>query len=213
MSDQPGGDRVGTALSIASAVSSAVPWIGGPVSNVLSGINFERKLRRVEEVLVGLTAELEDHQSPASEEYVQTEDFEELLERTLRQAAEERNEEKRGIYSNFLAGAIKSPGEEEYDEQMRFLRILEQLQPDHIRLMKALLEEPQQTGGIMGSPSQTLLRRLPDFNRALLDDLVEQLNDMRLTRMNSLHTMMTAHGAEDLRHSVTAVGRRFVDYL
>jgi len=34
------------------------------------------------------------------------------------------NNEKRQIYGAFLAGAIKSPNEPFYDEQLRFLRAL-----------------------------------------------------------------------------------------
>ena len=37
------------ALDVASIVSSAVPWVGSPVSNVLSGISFGRKLNRVQQ--------------------------------------------------------------------------------------------------------------------------------------------------------------------
>jgi len=69
---------------------------------------------------------LKDFKSEASEQYVKTEDFEELLENALRKASEERYEEKRRIFANFLIGAIESPGES-YDEQIRFLRVLEEL--------------------------------------------------------------------------------------
>lgn len=45
-------------LDISSFISSAVPWIGGPVSNVLSGISFGRKISRVKEVLEGIANDL-----------------------------------------------------------------------------------------------------------------------------------------------------------
>jgi hypothetical protein len=38
-------------LDIASFVSSAVPWVGGPVSNVLGGISTGRKIQRVNDLL------------------------------------------------------------------------------------------------------------------------------------------------------------------
>ena len=74
------------ALDVASFVSSAVPWVGGPISNVLSGVSYGRKLSRVKEVLYGLAEDLRDFKSEVSHVYVKTEDFEELLERTLQQA-------------------------------------------------------------------------------------------------------------------------------
>lgn len=96
-------------MDAAAVVTNMVPWIGGAVAAVLGGMAVNRKLGRVREVLEGVARELKDFKSEASEAYVKTEDFKELLERTLRQAAEERSEEKRHVYKNFLAGAIESP--------------------------------------------------------------------------------------------------------
>lgn len=202
-----------SALDIASAVSAAVPWIGGPVSNVLGGISTQRKLERVHEVLTRISQELESFKSEASEEYVKTEDFEELLENALRKASEERSEEKRRIYGNFLVGAIENPGEN-YDEQRRFLRTLEELQVDHLKVLQALDAPPGDTQNILtGSPSGTLQERLPDTPSGRIADLIGQLNDMRLTDLTSLHTMMTANGAQDLRGTITNYGRRFLSFL
>jgi hypothetical protein len=51
---------------------------------VLGGISSHRKLTRVREVLQGFAEDLRSFKSDVSEEYVKTEDFEELLEETLR---------------------------------------------------------------------------------------------------------------------------------
>lgn len=69
-------------LDIATLVTSAVPWIGGPVSNVLGGISTGRKIQRAHQLLTGLTVELKDFKSEVFEDYVKTEDFEDLLEQT-----------------------------------------------------------------------------------------------------------------------------------
>jgi hypothetical protein len=135
-----------------------------------------------------------------------------LLEQTLKRAADERNEEKRKIYREFLTNAIESPGES-YDEQIRFLRTLEELQPDHLLVIRALSQSPDPDPGMMGSPNQTLLRRLPELNEERISDIISQLNDMRITNLTSLKTMMTGHGAADLRHSITSYGQRFLKYI
>src|SRR5947209_1064802 len=88
----PTGLPAETALEVASALSNVlVPWIGGPIANVLSGLAVGRKIDRVNEVVEGLGRDLRDFKSAASEAYVKTDAFEDLLERTLRQAAEERS--------------------------------------------------------------------------------------------------------------------------
>lgn len=201
-----------TALDIAAFVGSAVPWIGGPVSNVLSGRSWGRKFERVREVLEGLSSDLSDFESKISEEYVKTEDFEDLLEQTLKRAADERNEEKRKIYRAFLTNAIESPGEL-YDEQIRFLRTFEELQPDHLLVVRALSQNPEPDPGMMGSPNQTLRKRLPEIDEGRISDIVSQLNDMRITNLTSLKTMMTGHGAADLRYSITPYGQRLLKYI
>lgn len=200
------------ALDVAAAVASVAPWLGGPVSQVLSGMSIERKMERVGEVLSGLAQDLKDFRSEASETYVRSDQFQDLLERTLRQAADERNDEKRRIYRLFLKRAIESPGEP-YDEQRRFLRTPEEMRGDHIRVIRAVIQEPEANVSGSGSPIQTLCRRLPDMSREAITEFVAQLNDMRVTNLRNLTTMMTAHGAADLRHGLTAYGDRFLSSL
>lgn len=201
-----------TALDIAAFVSSAVPYLGGPVSNVLGGISMGRKLARVREVLEGVVTDLAGFKSDVTEEYVRTEDFEELLEQILRRAADERYEEKRRLYRAFLRDAIESPGKS-YDEQIRILRTFEELQPDHIRALKALSQAPSPDPGMMGSPIQTLKERLPEMDEAQIGDLTTQLNDLRVTNLGNLNVMMTGHGAENLRHAITQHGNRILQYI
>ena len=201
------------ALDIASVVTSIVPWIGGPVSAVLSGMAVGRKLGRIREVLEGVAEDLRNFKSETSEKYVKTEEFQELLENVLRRAADERNEEKRRLYRAFLTHSVTAAGPS-YDEQIKILRTLDALQPDHILVLRALLEAPPAGDpGIMGSPLQTLHQRIPGSTRDNIEHLIEELNDLRLTNLQALKTMMTAHGAQDLRPSVTPFGSRFVRFV
>jgi hypothetical protein len=201
------------ALDVAAFVTSVVPWLGGPISGVLSGIAVGRKIDRINEVILGLAERVRDIESAASKQYVTTDAFEDILEQTLRQVAGERNDEKRRIYRDFLVGAVTAPGEA-YDEQTRFLRSMEELQGEHLRVLRAIAQKPTsiRLGGV-GSPIATLRSRLSDLSEAQIEERVEQLNDMRILRMNSLRTMMTPSGAEDLGGTITPYGRRFLRYL
>lgn len=82
---------------------------------------------------------------------MRSDQFQDLLERTLRQAADERNDEKRRIYRLFLKGAIEVPGEP-YDEQRRFLRTLDEMRGDYLRVIRAMLHEPEGNVSGAGSP-------------------------------------------------------------
>lgn len=208
----PASSNTETVLDVAAFVGSAVPWIGGPVSNVLSGMSFGRKLERVREVLDGLGNDLREFKSKVSEEYVKTGEFEDLLEQTLKRVGEERNKEKRHLYKAFLIDAIELPGEP-YDEQIRLLRTFEELVPDHLRILNALLQEPRPDPVIMGSPIQTLCERLPDFQEQRIVELIAQLNSMRITDMSGIKVVMTGRGAADLRSSITDYGKRIFSYI
>lgn len=200
------------ALDIAAIFASAAPWIGGPVSTVLSGMSIGRKFARVKEVLEGLARDLRDFKSAASENYVKTDEFQELLEKTVLKIADERNQSKREMYRLFLTDVVRSP-DNPYDEQIRFLRTLEELQSDHIRIIKAISEQPDDRDGFSGSPSATLKERLPDMDATRIADLVAQLNDMHITRLTGLNGLMTYRGAQDLRNTITSYGRRFLKYI
>ena len=199
-------------LDLAAMVTSVVPWIGGPVSIVLSGMSINRKFDRVKEVLDGLTNDLKDFKSEASEKYVKTDEFGELLEKTLLKSADERNEQKRKLYRAFLTHEIKSPGKS-YDEQLRYLRTMEGVQPDHLRMLKAIADKPKMDIHRTGSPLATLQERLPDMSADQIRLLVIELHDLHLSNLTSLNGIMTYNGAQDLQHHVTPYGQSFLDFI
>lgn len=208
----PVSTREETVLDIASAVSSIVPWVGGPVSNVLSGMSVSRKIDRVREVLITMSEEIREFKSEVSENYVRSDEFEELLEKTLRQVADERSDEKRHVYAAFLAGDIKSPGSP-YDDKIRILRTLEEVQPDHIRMLKAMVQEPDPDPGMIGSVNRTLSKRLKGMSEERIRELAQQLTDMRLANLNNLGVTMTGEGAEQLQNMITTYGQIFLRYI
>src|SRR5690606_30731368 len=106
--------------------------------------------------------------SEAAKTYVKTEDFEELLEQTLRKVADERQEEVRELYAKFLSRAITKPGDK-YDDQIAVLRSVEVMSMEHIAVLRAALREPGPDAHrkYMGSPIQTLRERT-GFNDATI---------------------------------------------
>jgi hypothetical protein len=208
----PSSQPLEAAYDMAAAVSSMVPWLGGPVSMVLGGLSLGLKMERVGQVLTEVSARVKHLEAEAAKEYVQTSEFQELLERTLRQVAQERSEAKRQVYAAFLAGDIESPGEP-YDEKLRVLRILEELQGDHIRVLSAMMQKPEDVSGISGSIARTLGKRLPDIPSERISDLDGQLRDLKLVSHGGSNTMMTATGAEQLFNYITPLGKRFVRYI
>ena len=106
------------------------------------------------------------------------------MEQTLRRTSEERIDKKRKILKSFLVQAVRNPGEQ-YDDQLRFLKLLENIYGDHIRVLQALMETPSQNPGNNGIALPNFGRRLPDMDSDRIKDLVQQLNDLRVTNLTS----------------------------
>ena len=201
-----------TTYDVASAVSSIVPWLGGPVSSVLSGMSMSLKMERIGQVLADVDSRVRDLESQMSKDYVETDEFQELLERALKQVAFERSDEKRKVYAAFLASDIESPGDP-YDEKIRILRTLEELQADHIRMLKVMMQEPNDISGGIGSIGRTLQRRLSGMNSDRIADLFSQLSDMKLVQAAGINIMITPRSAEQLYNYITPYGKRFTTYI
>ena len=207
-------DKTDTAISVASGIASAVPWLGGVVSSVLSGYGQTRKLNRIQEVLDDLADRLTGFESEVSRDYVRTEDFEELLEHTLRRVADERNSEVRKLYVDFIHKMIVEPSDD-YDSHMDVLTRIERLRAVDVVVLHAMLEEPRmdEVDRLMGSPMQSLEERT-GLDRDTIKAAIENTDDLRMTDLTgSLQTMMTARGAASLQHAVTALGKRVLGYI
>jgi hypothetical protein len=204
-------------LDTVGTVAGLVPVLGGPVSSILLGLSGDRRFERVRACLIDL-AEHVGHLDEEQEAFVKSEDFEDLLIETTRRVWAERSEEKRRVYDDFLVDAMQHPAAEPYDERLRFLRDIEEVQEAHIEVLRAILQDPDPNSTLFaGSMSSVLLKRLgwgeDDGARARLADLTEQLNDMRIIDAAPLNGMMTGAGAENTRGIVTPFGRRFTRYL
>ena len=205
--------RVDTAADVAAIAANLIPSFGSVVAQVLSGWSQARRFSRVRDAIIQVSNDLIDLESQVSADYISTDEFEELLEKTLLAIAEERSEDKRTMYARFLETSMKLPGDP-YDDKLRHLQTLENMQPGHVLLLKALLQEPDTKLGYSGSPIATLRRRLPGVSSERITEWAQDLTDWRIANLaDGLHTSMTARGAEELKTTLTPYGRRFVAYV
>ena len=209
------GSRLEPVAEGVAALLAAAPWLGGPLSAFISGRVTDRKIGRVNDALLYLAGQLEGVEAAVDKDYVSSEEFEDLLDETLPKISRERSEQKRELYARFLRGSILH-SDVPYDEKLRFLDLLDQLQVAHIAVLQALMQEPnkaQMYQSLLGSTMQTLRSRLEAPSEPDIEELVGQLNATRLTNVPELRAMMTAQGAEDLRRMVTEPGKRFYNFI
>jgi pyruvate-formate lyase-activating enzyme len=188
--------------------------VGGVVSNVLSGLATGRRFERVREVILAVAKDLKELESSIREDYVKSDEFEDLLTETLERVYRERNEEKRQLFRCFLVKSATTT-EESYDERLRFLRDLEELQYDHIRMLEAVLKYPFTVPGVDPddlppvSIDEILNLRLRGMDKERVRDLADELTMRRIARLDSTDSVI----GDDLRDRLTPYGDRLCKFI
>lgn len=190
------------------AAGIGIPVLGPILQGVLSGGVTTRRFERVEEAVKEVVQELATQHKQVNEEYVKSEEFEELLAQTLDKIARELDGEKREIYRNFLLRIITSPPQS-YWSQRQLLRLAEELSPGHIRLLRAFLAQPD--GGGMGARIRALAARTgtsPEVAMGLAEDL-ERTG--LVTNTESLRIMVS--NSEETKPFISALGHQLLRFI
>jgi hypothetical protein len=199
-------------LETVGAVVAILPW-GGPIAATLIGLSGDWRFERAKKVLLDLAERLGDVEGEQAS-FIRTEDFRDLLIEGLQRVAGERNEEKRAAYRNILLHAVRDE-ERDYEEALRFERLLEQLHPIHLEMLRELNRLPVDTSVPPFDAMQlpTLTELVPSVRYATLVELAQQLADTRVAALTTLSTSLPVEGPQDLRAQITPLGQRFVEYI
>lgn len=200
---------------LVSLVTSAAPWIGGPVSEIVGGVATNLKIKRVTQFIKHVLAHAEALHTEAAEEFVRLEDFVDILEKTTSAVADERSEAKRVLFANFILNNISHP-QLSYDFRLKCLRLLSEVNTRHLELLDTLLRQPtaQELNMSISAPITTIRNRALGI-REDLAAIIHETNTLGLTniRDNYLNTNMTGDGAAKLHHAVTPLGNDFMRFI
>lgn len=202
----------------AEALAGMVPVLGSPLQAYINEASTKRRAERLKELFLALKDDLDGIKDRLASEYLRTDDFTELLEETLRRVASERDDEKKRIYKNILVGIIEHQDVRAYNEQLRYLKMLENLERAHIAALRAIMVKPTREqllrwSGFAGFKMHTLEERLPGIPPHSIQDLVSDLNRVGLTHIENLHSVTSPISARDLSGGLTPFGERFVTFL
>ena len=208
-------DRRERFAELMAIAASAAPWIGGPISGIIGGVATDLKIKRVTQFIKDVLEHIESMHSQESEKFVKTEDFADIFDKTAQAVADERYEAKRKLFANYILNNVAAPNIS-YQIRLKCLRLLEDISTEHIDLLLALLQQPnaaEMSAGI-SAPSTTIERRAPHL-RTNIKAIVHETNTLGLTDIKEhyLNTTMTAGGAANLSHSVTALGTKLIEFI
>ncbi len=200
---------------VARALGAAAQVLGPILGDAVRGFVTLRRLGRLEDATKVFEDEFLDFESEVVREYVRTEEFEDLAIETFERVMRERNADKRHHYGKLLAGMAEQTVEP-YDVKLDALRAMEQLQPVHVRILRALqVRREPDANAIAGSRLATLQNALGGSDRDEILALLQRLADLRLIVEGAMPWTgnVTGAGAADLQSMVTPFGRVFMKFL
>lgn len=213
------------AREIGRAMVSAVPIAGGPLQVLLENVFSSPLERRKEAWLQQLASVVEEVQVRTAdltpEKLAQNDVFVTVAMQATQVALRNHQQDKLDALRNAVLNSAL-PNSLEEDEQLIFVRLIDQLTPRHLRVL-ALLNDPPRwmersgmanPGWGAGGVSTVLEYCLPEFRgqRDFYDQIVRDLQTEGLLGQGQiLHVTMTGRGMLESR--TTARGKRFIRYI
>ena len=196
-----------------------IPGIGGLIGSILSDILADRKEQRLNEFLQSLQNEISDNKERLNSDFVSKVDFLDIFEYATNKIANERSEEKRMAFKNILLRGILT-AQTTYDDIENQMRILEQLNSDHILLLRFFKSPKTFNSGssnIRTSTISSFFRQLlPNWENDYLFDHFTDLENNRLIEKyvtGNWQTMMTGVTSDNFTGTLTSRGATFVSFI
>jgi cadmium resistance protein CadD (predicted permease) len=195
-----------------------IPVIGGLIGSLLSDTLADRKEQRLNDFLKDMKDAIDENKERLNSDFISKVDFLDVFEATTNKIANERSDEKRSAFKNILLNGILSPNYT-YDDIENQMRILDQLNADHILLLKFFKSPKTFNSEAAQINSGTYL----GFFRALLpnwefDYLKDHLNDLEINRLienltGNMQTMMTRVSIDNFTGTLTSRGATFASFI
>lgn len=213
------------AHEVGRAIVSAVPGAGGPLQvafeNIFSSPIEKRKQAWLEQLTEVVTEIQKRVKEITPEKLARNETFVTVAMQASQVAVRNHQQAKLEALRNaVLNSALPNPPQE--DEQMIFLRLIDQLTPWHLRVL-SLLNNPVEwmernkvayPGWGMGGVSTVIEHCLPDLRgqRDTYDQIVRDLQGEGLVGQGQFtHLIMTGSGMVESR--TTDRGKRFIKFI
>jgi len=209
-------DLTDKSLVVIQNASLIVPLLGSVLSNIFGGIATGRKLKRINEVLINFASDIRQLNLNSSK-YIESEDFEEILESTLLRISRERSQAKRTLYKNYLVSAVNLEATFEDYKKKQYFETLDQLHPLDIIFLKAILQDtvPEELKDItQASYLGTLkIRTENKYNDEEINDVVKKLNELGITNLPHINGLIVAEHARNLKRKIHKFGHEFLKFI
>jgi len=211
--------------TIAKAVLSAIPYLGGPAAELFAAVVTPPLTKRRDEWVESIATELKKLEEKIDgfkiENLAQNEIFITTVMQATQSAIRNHQEEKLEALRNAVINTALSTTIDE-NISMMFLNFIDTFTPWHLKILK-FFESPQEWGNkhnitysdyASGAPSHVLEESFPTElrgRRNFYDQIVKDLYLRGLMNTESLHVTMTVHGMFEPR--ITDLGKQFIKFI
>lgn len=134
-------------LSWLRLLVTSVPYIGGPIDLIMSTQAGKFIQKRIETLLQNLANEVEKlDEKTIDKEFLESEEFFDLLALAMEAAARTRHKEKICLYARVLSGATITH-KRKHDDPEQYLKILSELSLRELQLLAAIVQARQEVDG------------------------------------------------------------------
>ena len=220
--------RLSVGEEIISATIAAIPYAGSPITSLMAGHAKRRVIQRAVEMFGAMKERLETiDESKVDKGFFESDEFQTLLALALQQLQTTRDEAK----LQMLACGLANAGVLEFSADARkelFIRILRDLSPNHVKILRALLPSTKKL--VFGPQSWPAIHEPKGEQLAILqglaaNGLVEEFlkSEMKVsgprfssrwTQSDAERALKKAFNAAPSRHfRMSKFGADFLNYL
>lgn len=207
-------------LHYLASLLNLFPVVGGMLCSLATIHIPNHRVERIETFTKKIAADLESVSEKIDEEYVKSEEFGMIFQKTYQGVSNTHRQEKLTLYQNLLTKSFTT--KPNIDRIENYLRAIDNLTATDIRVLSAFLKTDLEIQAItrgqydsMGSLIGTLKKLLPDIDEEEIKNSVRRLDQENITTNVSGSLMMTMSGvgATSLNGRLSNYGRGFVEYV
>lgn len=212
-------EKIGEGIGI---LASAIPAVGGVISGTVLEIVKNRQNRRLNSFIFDLAYQLQSVKSSINEDFVKTEDFEDMVELIFSRAADTRQQVKLDALRDVFTNAVLK-SDIHYEEIEEVTDLLMRSQRRYILLLRILADPEkadEQMGQVVGkgrgistSLNSILRQLLPEWDSEEIERTWQDLLTDQLINTPGTKTMITDKGIHQLENRLTTYGNLVVGYL
>lgn len=189
---------------------------------IAEGIIRRRQNKRLNEFLLKIADDLKRLENHLHEEFMRTEEFQDLFEDIVSKAAEARQQAKLDALRAIFLNTILSD-RPDYDEAAEVAALVDSFQERHVILLRILADPLRadremgrpvgEGGGLATSINQILKRLLPEWDDDQIERTWQDLLSRQIHRTPGTKATMTDSGVHQLENRLAPFGSKVVRYI